>query len=177
LKTDLHSVLLQRLKKVKNLAILGVGSELMQDDAAGIVITQNLIKKYGEDNPNFKIYSTYTNPENYTKIISDYNPDHIIIIDAANLNKQPGSSTYIPLESINDLTLGTHKISLIMMIKYLKEVISCEFTVIAIQYKSVEFACKMTKEMKEGVKQIIISLTGIIDNYYNNRNDKYSPGR
>ncbi len=174
MKTDLRSLLLQRLKKVKNLVILGVGSELMQDDAAGIVITQNLIKKYGEDNTNFKIYSTYTNPENYTKIISDYNPDHIIIIDAANLNKQPGSITYIPLEAINDLTLGTHKISLIMMIKYLKEVISCEFTVIAIQYKSVEFDCKMTKEMKAGVKQIISLLTGIIDNSYKNHNDKYS---
>lgn len=167
-------MLLQRLKNAKNLVILGVGSELMQDDAAGIVITQNLIKKYGEDNTNFKIYSTYTNPENYTKIISDYNPDHIIIIDAANLNKQPGSVTYIPLEAINDLTLGTHKISLIMMIKYLKEVISCEFTVIAIQYRSVGFDGKMTKEMKEGVKQIVSLLTSIIDNYYKNQIDKYS---
>ncbi len=163
MKDDLYPVLLQRLKKAKSLVILGIGSELMQDDAAGVVVAQNLIKKYGEDNKNFRIYPTYTNPENFTKIIAGYNPDHIIIIDAADLNKQPGSISFIPYETIEDITIGTHKISLIMTIEYLKKAINCEVTVIAIQYKSIDFNCKMTREMRDGVKQTISLLSGIID--------------
>ena len=171
MKTDLYSFLLQRLTDVRKLVILGVGSELMQDDAAGVAVTQNLIKKYGEDNTGFRIISAYTNPENFTRTICDYNPDHIVIIDAADLTTQPGTVKYIPVEAINDLTVGTHKISLIMMIEYLRKVINCEFTVIAIQYKSVGFNCRMTREVQSGVRQI----TGLLSDIINDRFHKNNP--
>lgn len=154
--------LIRQLKKAKKLVILGVGSELMQDDAAGIAVTQKLIKKFGDSNSNFKIYTGYTTPENYTKNITDFHPDQILIIDAANLNLQPGSFTNIPVEAITDFSLGTHRLSLIMMIKYLKEIINCKFTVLAIQCKSVEFNGKMTKEVQTGVKQVTSILSEII---------------
>jgi hydrogenase maturation protease HycI len=163
LKTKKHNFISQRLKGVKKLVILGIGSELMQDDAAGIIVTQNLIKKYGEGNINFKIYIGYTTPENYSKNITDFNPDHIIIVDSANLNKHPGSIINLPVQAINDFTLGTHKLSLVMMIKFINKVIKCKFAVIAIQYKSIEFNGKMTKEVKAGVKQATDLLSGIID--------------
>jgi len=162
LKSELKKILAQRLKNTKKLAILGIGSELMQDDAAGIFVTQKLIKKFGEAGSGFKIYTGYTTPENFTKNITDFHPDHIILIDAADLKMDPGCFMNIPVEAITNFSLGTHKLSLIMMIKYLKEVINPEFTVIAVQYKSIEFNGKMTKEIKTAVNQVIDILNEIL---------------
>jgi hydrogenase 3 maturation protease len=164
LKTDLKKTLSQQLKNSKKLVILGIGSELMQDDAAGITVTENLKKKFGEENSDFKIYTGYTTPENFTKSITDFNPDHIIIIDVADLKLPPGSSAIIPLERIMDFSPGTHKLSLIMMIKYLKKVINPEFTVIAIQYKSLEFNKKITKEVKTAISKVSAFLGEMLEN-------------
>jgi len=154
LKTDLKKIVSQKLKNSKRTVILGVGSDLMQDDAAGILVTENLKKKFGEENSDFRIYSGYTTPENFTKSIADFNPGLIIIIDAADLKLPPGSYTNIPYEIIMDYSLGTHKLSLILMIKYLKEVINPEFFVIAIQYKSLEFNKKITTEVKTAISKV-----------------------
>ncbi|HNW97968.1 MAG TPA: hydrogenase maturation protease [Bacteroidales bacterium] len=167
-KKDLHpgnlTSLTEELKKTKKLAILGVGSELMQDDKAGPEITLYLEKKYGNENPKVRIFTGFTTPENFTKAIADFNPGHIIIVDAADLKLAPGEFTDLPIERITDFSLGTHKLSLVMMIKFLKETINPKFSVLAIQYKSIFYAEKMTKEMKTGVKKVSAFLSDIIDN-------------
>jgi hydrogenase 3 maturation protease len=162
LQPELQS-LAEELKKVKKLAILGVGSELMQDDNAGINVSLYLEKKYGNNHPKVRIFTGYTVPENFTKDIADFKPDHIIIVDAADLNISPGEFTDLPIERITDFSLGTHKLSLVMMIKFLKEIINPDFSVLAIQYKSIVFGEKITKEMKVGVKNVSAFLCDIID--------------
>jgi len=166
-KNDIHpdlTTLAENLKKAKKLVILGVGSELMQDDKAGPDVTVYLEKKYGTSHPKVRIFTGYTTPENFTKDIADFHPEHVIIVDAANLNLAHGTLTELPVDRITDFSLGTHKLSLVMMIKFLKETISPKFSVLAIQYKSIIFGEKMTKEMKAGVKKASVFLSDIIDN-------------
>lgn len=163
LNPDLAS-LAKKLKKVKKLAVLGVGSELMQDDKAGPDITVYLENKYGTDHPRVRIFTGYTTPENFTKDIAAFHPDHLIIVDAADLNLTPGELTDLPIDRITDFSLGTHKLSLVMMIKFLKETVNPGFSVLAIQYKSIRFGEKMTKEMKSGVKKASAFISDIIDN-------------
>jgi hydrogenase 3 maturation protease len=166
LKTGILSTLIQRLQGAGKIVILGIGSELMQDDAAGVTVAKALEKKFGEGNSKFKIIAGHTTPENFTSVIKEFHPEHIIIVDAADLKQQPGTVIDLPVEVINDYTLGTHKLSLIMMIRYLKETIGCGFTVLAIQYKQVEFDGKMTKEVRTGVKKTTSQLSEIIEKYY-----------
>jgi hydrogenase 3 maturation protease len=163
MNSDLDS-LAEKLKKTKKLAILGVGSELMQDDKAGPDVTVYLEKKYGNKHSNLRIYTGYSTPENFTKDITDFRPDHLILIDAADLNLAPGELSDLPIDKITDFSLGTHKLSLVMMIKYLEETIHPQFSVLAIQYKSIIFGEKMTKEVKAGVRKASAFLCDIIDN-------------
>ncbi len=165
-KDDIHPDLVslaEKLKKSKRLVVLGVGSELMQDDKAGPDVTVCLEKKYGTDHPKVRIFTGYTTPENFTKDIADFQPEHVIIVDAANLNLAYGELTDLPIDRITDFSLGTHKLSLIMMIRYLAETVNPAFSVLAIQYKSVVFGEKMTKEMRAGVKKATAFLCDIID--------------
>jgi hydrogenase 3 maturation protease len=166
-KNKLHAAnmdsLINKLKKSKRLVILGVGSELMQDDKAGSEIALSLEKKYGEKHKKVRIFTAYTCPENFTKAIVDFNPDHVLIIDAADLNLTPGEFTELSIDKITDFSLGTHKLSLVMMIRFLKETIHPEFSVLAIQYKSILFGEKMTKVMRTSVEKISFILSEIID--------------
>lgn len=157
------SRLAEVLKKARKIAILGVGSELMQDDNAGIDVSLYLEKKYGDNHPKVRSFTGYTTPENFTRAIADFHPDHVIIVDAADVKLNPGDAAILPIERITDFSLGTHKLSLVMMIKFLKETIDPEFSVLAIQYKSVVFGGKMTKEVKSGVKKVSTFLSEIID--------------
>jgi hydrogenase 3 maturation protease len=166
LKTELLPTLIQRLQGIRKIVILGIGSELVQDDAAGVSVAKALEKKFGEGNSKFKIIAGHTTPENFTSIIKEFHPEHLIIVDAADLKQQPGTIMDVPVEVLNDYTLGTHKLSLIMMIRYLKETIGCGFTVLAIQYKNIEFNGKMTKEVKAGVKKTTGLLSEILENCF-----------
>ena len=136
------AALSKSLKASRKLAILGIGSELMQDDRAGVEVTSLLEKKYGEHHPKVKMFTAYASPENFTSTISAFKPDHLLIIDAADLKLEPGNFTVLPVERIVDFSLGTHKLSLVMMISFLKETIKPTFSVLAIQYKSVVLAKK-----------------------------------
>lgn len=151
------------LRKSKRLAILGVGAELMQDDRAGCEITLAMEKKYGTEHPNVRMFTSYSVPENFTKDIAEYNPDHVLIIDAADLKMAPGTLINLPVERVTDYSLGTHKLSLIMMIRFLQESIHPQFSVLAIQYKSIEFAEPMTRQMKAAVRTSCKFLSEIIE--------------
>ena len=164
MKTDLKETVARQIKNSGRVVVLGVGSGLMQDDAAGITVSENLKKKLGEGNSGFRIYTGYTTPENFIKNITDFNPGLVVIIDAADLKLPPGSCDTIPPEKIADLSPGTHRLSLIMMIKYLKEVINPEFTVLAIQYQSLEFNRKMTKEVKTSTRKVSAFLCKMFKN-------------
>jgi hydrogenase 3 maturation protease len=161
-KSDLTE-LTEQLLNAKRLAILGIGSELMQDDSAGVEITQALEKKYGHDHPHIRIYTAFTSPENFTRDIADFSPDHLLLIDAADLGLKPGEFVELPVERITDFSLGTHKLSLVMMITFLKETVQPKFSVIAIQYKSIIFGQKITPELKKAVKKVTAFLTDILD--------------
>lgn len=151
------------LKNAGKLAIVGVGSDIMQDDRAGVDVSLSLEKKFGSNHPRVRMFTTYTTPENFTRTITDFHPDHIVIIDAAGLNIGPGEFINLPVERITDFSLGTHKLSLVMMIRFLQETFNPAFSVIAIQYKSIELGEKMTKEMRKGVREVTAFLAEIIE--------------
>lgn len=151
------------LRKAGKLAIVGVGSDIMQDDKAGVDVSLSLEKKFGQENPRVRVFTTYTTPENFTKDIMDFRPDHIVIVDAADLGIKPGEIINLPIDRITDFSVGTHKLSLVMMIRFLKETFNPSFSVIAIQYKSIELGEKMTREVKFAVKKVTAFLSEIIE--------------
>lgn len=155
--------LAEALKKAEKIVVLGVGSELMQDDNAGINVSLYLEKKY-PDHPRVKILTGFATPENFTKAIADCHPDHVLIVDAADIKLKPGEFASIPVDRITDFSLGTHKLSLVMMVNFLKQTVNPDFSVLAIQYKSLVFGEKITREMTAGVKKIQKYLSDIFDN-------------
>ena len=79
----------------KRVAIVGIGSPIRGDDAVGLYVL-DLLKdmKLGDT----LLLRTETVPESYTGKLRDFNPTHVILVDAANFRGEPGEVRVISTE-------------------------------------------------------------------------------
>ena len=161
--TSQIALLKKRLHNAQKVAVLGVGSDLRGDDIAGLLTAQQIEKAITKKNtaPEVRIFFGDTAPENLTGQIKEFQPTHLIIIDAAELNKKPGQIEIMEPETIGGATFCTHSLPLNVIISYLLKSFKFEAIVIGIQPKTLTFGVKPTKEVTTSAKSLskeIISL-------------------
>jgi hydrogenase 3 maturation protease len=165
LKTNLP----QRLEGAARIGILGIGSELRADDVAGILVAQRLQELLGVPRlrglnpaeggtPNVAVFLGGTAPENLTGEIKRFHPTHLVIIDAADLDSEPGAITLMDPDSIGGTTFCTHSLPLKVMIDYLLNSFPCHVTIIGIQPKTLEVGAPVSKEVLDAVKSLAVML-------------------
>ncbi|MDD4955761.1 MAG: hydrogenase maturation peptidase HycI [Candidatus Omnitrophica bacterium] len=149
----LKTQLTNKLKGAKRVVVLGVGSELRSDDAAGILAAKLIAKKIKKDKkPQVAILIGETAPENFTGEIKKLKPTHLIIIDAADISKKSGEILMFGPENIKGVSFCTHQLPMGIMFDYLKNYISCEIAVLGIQPKSLKVGNILSKEVKNAIK-------------------------
>lgn len=152
LKKDLHKA----LEGYERVGILGVGSDLRGDDAAGMLVARaifDLIKDKKDDR--VRVFLGETAPENLTGEIKKYRPTHLIIVDAGDIGKEPGSIALVtPEQEIFGATFSTHKLPIKILVKYLNESFPCKTCVIIIQPRSLGFGETVSAEVLEATKKI-----------------------
>ncbi len=159
------SHVLEKLCKGHRIAIVGIGNPLRGDDAAGSYTVKLLKKKLGKEVSNrFLIVDAESAPENFLGIITDFNPDIIIFIDAVNAGLKPGSIVMLPIEDLGDtVTLSTHKISLKALGEYLKKCTSVkEIFIIGVQVAYVAMGAPMTSNVRETCIKLSEIISGIL---------------
>ncbi|MDD2716729.1 MAG: hydrogenase 3 maturation endopeptidase HyCI [Candidatus Wallbacteria bacterium] len=133
------STVLSLKKKLENsgkLAILGVGSEHAGDDIAGILAIQEIDRVRKSFRIPVKTFKGFTAPENVTGEIRKFKPSHILIIDAADFGKKPGSVEILTLDGIDGVSFSTHRLPIKILADYCIKTMGCEVTVLGIQPKS-----------------------------------------
>jgi len=161
---SLYDFLLEKLQGVKRLSILGAGSFMRADDAAGVMITENLSSFYGDEKcKNIQLCTGETAPENFSGKIKKFSPTHLLIIDAADLGLEPGSIAEINPCKIGGPSYCSHMLPLKIMIDYLEKETNASVTLIGIQFKNINFDQPMTAEIQETVDELCNVLKAIID--------------
>ncbi|MFO8133632.1 MAG: hydrogenase maturation peptidase HycI [Thermoplasmatota archaeon] len=107
--------------------LLGVGNDANGDDGIGPWIARRFNRE------KWHAIDCFTVPENYTGDIKRLQPRRIVIVDAADMDLQPGSIRVIPRGSIGSATFFTHAMPLSMFIDYLDDVTDADVTLIGIQ--------------------------------------------
>ncbi len=149
---------IEQLNTFERLAVIGVGSVLKSDDGAGILAAEKLQKKFGEKNEKIRVFIGSTAPENFTGEIKKYRPDRVIIIDAADFKKEPGSIMMINPDEINGVSFGTHTMPIKMFVDYLTGETGCMINIIGIQPECLTYMEKMTPKVKKAVKKVVDSI-------------------
>ena len=157
--SELRDFLKERLAGTKRLAILGVGSVLRGDDAAGILIVERLMEAFPQEAyPNLCIYAGGTAPENFSGNLRLFAPDHLLIVDAADAGAEPGSIVDIPRVEIGGPSFSSHMLPLKIMVDYLINETCTNVTMLGLQYKDIGFGEDLSPEMREAVDELTDAL-------------------
>lgn len=159
---NLRKILINSLEGAGRIAVLGIGSELRADDAAGTLIAREVFESC-KKNKKVKVFFGETAPENLTGEIKRYSPTHLVILDAADTSQEPGTISLITPEMINGISFSTHQMPIYVLVDYLKQdLTACSIQIIGIQPKELRFGEPVSKEVKQSVKQVAKALTEAI---------------
>jgi len=148
---NLKKSLSNSLKGAERIAVLGIGSELRADDIAGILVAQKLEELQGQ---NFKVFLGYTAPENLSGEIRKFKPTHLIMIDTADIGKEPGEVKLFTPENVGGISFSTHKLPVKIMAQFLQKDINCNVMIIGIQPKSLDFGKPVSSHVQRSVNEI-----------------------
>ena len=154
-------ILEKRLHKLlegcRRIAVLGIGSDLRSDDAAGVLLVRQLqaaVQAHPFQNLQFEAFEGANAPENATGFISAFKPTHILLVDAAEIGAPVGQFREICAEEILDICFSTHTLPLKIIIDYLKQATGAAVSVIGIQPGNLDFAGETTPEIEAGVLRL-----------------------
>lgn len=108
-----------------------IGNRDGGDDAIGPYVADKL----KEEQTDIIVLDCGVTPENYTSVVKQHNPRHVIIIDAVDMGLEPGEIRIVPKEKIGKMHISTHGIPISVLIDYLEQYIE-KISFIGIQPKS-----------------------------------------
>ncbi|NLY75059.1 MAG: hydrogenase 3 maturation endopeptidase HyCI [Firmicutes bacterium] len=149
------------IKKSSRVAFLGVGSPLRSDDNVGNRIVALLAEKLpSRPGREFRFYQGESAPENFTGAIRDFQPEYLIVFDAAELNKPPGTAELIPPERIDGAGFASHVLPLKIIGAYLQAVTDCRILTVGIQPEDLSFGESLSETVAAAITDLVAELVG-----------------
>lgn len=133
------------------IAVVGIGTELRADDAAGILAAKK-VRDYARRSPALKerirVFLGYTAPENMTGDILRFQPTTVILIDAAKMGRTPGSIDIIDHARIDGISGSTHQIPLSILVDYFTQSGVASVLIIGIEPKEMGEMAQPSEEVR-----------------------------
>jgi hydrogenase 3 maturation protease len=141
---EVEQTLRKWLSGAGRVVIVGIGSQLQGDDAAGARVAQQL---HGRTPGNVLPMVCWTVPESYTQPIRRFRPTHVLLIDAAELGRMPGVCRLVSAEDVLGLAISTHPIPLSLLAEYLRKTTGAKTALLALQPKQIELGAGLSQEL------------------------------
>ena len=137
----------------KMLLLVGVGSTVRKDDAAGIKVVSLL---RGRVPKGVQLMDTGTTPENYSSPIKRLDPSHIIFFDAVEMGEQPGVFAFLDEGDLAIQSVSTHKQSIKILFSVLRDGLpGARIRLVGIQPKNIDFGASLSSPVKRGVDSLV----------------------
>ncbi len=143
--------------KSRRIAIIGVGNPLRGDDGVGCSIAHLLLKDFRLLD-HILVLDAESSPENITGVVRRFAPDLIIIIDAAQMDKEPGEIMVLDLESISGCGISSHSFPLTLFAAFIQDEIKCDFVIVGIQPLSVSFGGEISVPVRQSIEDLRMEL-------------------
>ena len=151
-KYDIAIELERWLSDAEKVVVAGIGNPIRMDDFVGVKIIQDLRGKVSE-----KVYllECETVPESFIQQIIDFNPTHVLLIDAAILGLKPGEAKLVKPEELTVFpAYSTHMLPLRVFCEQLSQMISVKIALLLIEPKKADFGEGLTPEVQVAAKEI-----------------------
>lgn len=136
--------------------LIGIGSDLRGDDSAGLLVVRSLLRnETGTKSPHLLIVEAGPVPENHTGKLRAFNPELVLLIDAAHMGEVPGAIQWISLDAIDGMSASTHSLPLSMVAQYIISEFGCNVAVLGIQAGRNEFGAELTIPVRNALNEIV----------------------
>ncbi len=147
--------------KPPRVAVMGVGHELLGDDAAGVMVARAL-KPALVHQQDVLIIDGGQSPENQTGNLRRFSPDLVLLIDAAQMGESGGMVRWLVWQEICGLSASTHTMPLYIIAQYLHAELGCEVALIGIQPAQMVIGAGLSRAVKQSVDEIVQSVKMIL---------------
>ncbi len=148
------------LSNVEKVVVAGIGNPIRMDDFVGTRIVQDLQGRVSE-----KVYliECETVPENFIQKIIEFNPTHVLLIDAAILGLEPGNSRLVKPEKLAAFpAFSTHALPLRIFCEYLAKTTRAKIALLLVEPKKADFGEGLTPEMETSAQKIVDVLLRVL---------------
>jgi hydrogenase 3 maturation protease len=145
-KYDVEKELRKLFLGAQRVVLAGIGNPIRMDDFVGVKIVQDLQGKVSE-----KVYliECETVPESFIQQIIDFDPTHVLLIDAALLGLKPSEARLVmPEKLIAYPAFSTHMLPLRIFCEYLAKTTNAKIALLLIQPKRTDFGEGITSEIE-----------------------------
>jgi hydrogenase 3 maturation protease len=136
----------------RRVVLLGIGSALRSDDAAGILVAER-VEALGL--PGVTALAGGPAPENLTGEIRRLSPSLLIMVDAADMGLPPGTIRLLDPGEISGMTFSTHTLPVNVLADYLQNETGCSILILGIQPRSLEFDGVLSPEAADAVEETV----------------------
>lgn len=157
---DLEKELKKWLKNVGRIVIAGIGNPIRMDDYVGVKIAQDLRGKVSD---RVMLLECETVPESYVQQILDFDPTHLLLIDAAFLGLKPGEAKLVnPEQLVGSSAFSTHMLPLRIFCEYLRKELKISIALLLIEPKKTDFGEGLEPEISSSASKIAKILNKIL---------------
>jgi hydrogenase 3 maturation protease len=136
----------------QKVVLAGIGNPIRRDDFVGVKIIENLKGKISEG---IFLIECETVPESFIQQIVDFDPTHVLLIDAAILELKPGECKLVdPEELTSSPAFSTHMLPLKIFCECISHMTKAKIALLLIQPKDTDFGEGMSAKLQASARNI-----------------------
>ncbi|MCS7060733.1 MAG: hydrogenase 3 maturation endopeptidase HyCI [Anaerolineae bacterium] len=155
---------LQRREQPVRVSVVGLGSELHGDDAAGLWVVRALMRQQSAAPSYVQVVEAGTAPENVVGLLRRFAPHLVIFVDAAEPvhDALPGTVRWIDWRTTEGVSASTHTLPLSVVCAYLADQLGCEVALIGIQVVSLNADRRPSLPVRRAVRRVTAGLSVLL---------------
>jgi hydrogenase 3 maturation protease len=140
--------------------LAGIGNSIRTDDYVGLKIVESL---RGKVPSSVLLLEAETVPENYLEDIEQFQPTHVLLIDAAYLGLEPGQTRLVSTQNIESFSAtSTHLLPLHIFAEVVKETTKAKIALLLVEPASMEFGEGLTAPVQAAAQQLTKTLIRLL---------------
>ncbi|MBX3065972.1 MAG: hydrogenase maturation protease [Anaerolineae bacterium] len=144
-------------ERATRLAIVGVGQVQAGDDAVGTVIARTL-RTFLALPEHILVIDAGAAPENYTGSLRRFQPDVVLLIDAAQMDAPCGAIHWIDWRSTTGISASSHTLPLHVFANYVNSQICGEIALLGIQPDDATPRSSLSSVVKQAARRLLQEL-------------------
>jgi hydrogenase 3 maturation protease len=144
-------------------ALVGIGNEINGDDGAGVRIVRLLrtmpsLSHHSPEQPVWLLVEADLAPENFTGTLRRFQPDLVVLIDAAEMGLSAGETACLDWREAGGWSASTHTLPLNMLSSFLVSEMGCQVMVLGIQPLQMGMDQPLSQQVERAVAEIVAEL-------------------